>query len=181
MRLNGPDQLDWSFMHPIYLHTYWLFVLRFAALLHSSILQWNICIKCFLLFPGSFVTPLPLHRPWAPTVVILAPGTTCSRRRNRPVKKIFPSSAWEPTCSRRRNRPVAVLLHSSILQWNICIKCFLLFPGSFVTPLPLHRPWAPTVVILVTAPHVVGGEIDLLPRYYTGERMCIILVNCLEE
>ena len=45
------------------------------------------------LFPSPFVTPLQLHRPWAPTVVNLAPCTKWSRRRNRPVKKIFSLSA----------------------------------------------------------------------------------------
>ena len=39
------------------------------------------------------MTLLPLHHPWALKVVILAPGTKSSSRRNRPGKKIFPSSA----------------------------------------------------------------------------------------
>ena len=74
-----------SLLHPTMKHLYQMFRNYFYFI---------------LLFPGSFVTLLPLYRPWAQTVVILAPGTKCCRRRNRLVKKIFPSSA--PTRNQTR-------------------------------------------------------------------------------
>ena len=56
------------------------------------------------------MTPLHLHRPRAPTVVILAPGTKCNRKRNRPVKKIFPSNAL--TGDRTRNPGSVIERHN---------------------------------------------------------------------
>ena len=114
---------------------------RTTTLLHPTMKHLNQMFRNYfdliLLFPGSFVTPLPLHRLWAPTVVIQAPGTKCSRIWNRPVKKIFPLSALNGDRTRypwicnwechdheaKRSRPVRLVNYAP----NIYLQTYWLF------------------------------------------------------
>ena len=84
-----------------YIFTYILIICtslcRATTLLHPTMKH---LYQMFSTIPRLFCDSVAIASPLAPTVVILAPGTKCSRRRNRPVKKIFPSSA--PTGDRTR-------------------------------------------------------------------------------
>ena len=95
---SGPVRLV---IYVPYIFTYILIICtslcRTTTLLHPTMKH---LYQMFSTIPRLFCDPVAIASPLGSDGSHPGHGTTCSRRRNRPVKKIFPSSA--PTGDRTR-------------------------------------------------------------------------------